>query len=528
MIQRQAITAAAIACIVIVPFIFESHTFSLYKAGDPDFFTYSGARLWVFLAVQFVSGFFVGLAASVRPATGFGMIALAVGILTVSLHYVCDDRQCYYSGPDGFSGIRMGILFFATSTVGLMTGTWASPSVKTTPIEAMIFGTSTAVFLGYYLWALLFATYLPSALGVTVIAISASVPFVLAGLASRQLTNSIRYPINAAATAWAVLSLIFAGFRPTSVVLIAIMLPCALAASAAGFRLSRPAMQENRARSAATASLMLAIFALGAAHPFADGPMSLRLEPASGPLPGPTYYSGAYHESDKYFPTKRVEVEVNLTLFDPLQLRDFLFAGIGAQSPNCCKDGLDYAYRADLLFNASGGFLVGRAWETCDSNIACSGLPWISLMHKSVKPFEDSNGRLVVLAMEWQQDEQTVAWQYKLGGSDWQEFGRFVSPEIENPYFNLGVIPVGNPVFNPPYGNAYFFQAGVSSPDPVPKGGVISFNCPAYYDADGNKLCAGLEPVIGGSSHWKVLWKWGAQGDAKVKVDGSRLTVKLG
>ena len=41
MIQRQAITAAAIACIVIVPFIFESHTFSLYNAGDPEFFTYS-------------------------------------------------------------------------------------------------------------------------------------------------------------------------------------------------------------------------------------------------------------------------------------------------------------------------------------------------------------------------------------------------------------------------------------------------------------------------------------------------------
>jgi len=51
---------AVCAGIVIVPFLFESYTFYLYTIGEPDFFIFSGARLWFFLASELGLGFVLG------------------------------------------------------------------------------------------------------------------------------------------------------------------------------------------------------------------------------------------------------------------------------------------------------------------------------------------------------------------------------------------------------------------------------------------------------------------------------------
>lgn len=74
---------------------------------------------------------------------------------------------------------------------------------------------------------------------------------------------------------------------------------------------------------------------------------------------------------------KKGEVKLELERSDDSVIKeeDFVQAGIGAQSPNCCKDGLDYGYRADILFTEDGRYLVARAWETCDQNMGCSALP---------------------------------------------------------------------------------------------------------------------------------------------------------
>jgi hypothetical protein len=51
---------------------------------------------------------------------------------------------------------------------------------------------------------------------------------------------------------------------------------------------------------------------------------------------------------------------------------NFLAAGVGVQSPNCCKDGLDLAYRTDaLMFSNGNEAVVARAWWACDTNMAC-------------------------------------------------------------------------------------------------------------------------------------------------------------
>jgi hypothetical protein len=111
-----------------------------------------------------------------------------------------------------------------------------------------------------------------------------------------------------------------------------------------------------------------------------------------------------------------------------------------------------------------------------------------------------------MLAMEW--NGRTVDWYFKTSGN-WSKYSSFVPPKIENPYFNLGVIWVGNPNTNPVLQNAYFYQAGVSVSNKEAQYGQITFECPAYYDKQGAKQCVPATAIVGGSSHWKVLWKWG-------------------
>jgi hypothetical protein len=75
-------------------------------------------------------------------------------------------------------------------------------------------------------------------------------------------------------------------------------------------------------------------------------------------------------------------------------------AGVGVQSPNCCKDGLDYGYRADVMLAGDGKrYLGARAWETCDQNVACSGLLWQSKIHEELVPLPEGREPVIFLAM---------------------------------------------------------------------------------------------------------------------------------
>jgi hypothetical protein len=318
--------------------------------------------------------------------------------------------------------------------------------------------------------------------------------------------------------------------RPSSMPLLAVILACGVASTLGGGLIASRALPRSKEKtSGVMIASLLALFSFGASHPFIGGPMNLSTNPDSEILPEPTYYSGAYHQSETYLSTKRVEVKVGLEQFDRYSVKDYLFAGIGAQSPNCCKDGLDYGYRADLFFNKSGTFLAARAWESCDYTVACSGFPWISTMHQEIArlPAEVAS-TVIMLAMEWQPDERTVKWYYGVENV-WEEYSAFLSPEIGNPYFNLGVIPVGNPISNADTGNAFFYQAGIAVPFENSATGTITMSCPAYFDTKGVRHCVELEPIVRGNSHWKALWKWGMQdNESMVETDGSQMKVKLG
>ena len=465
-----AVTVAALVCAVIVPLTFESYTFYLYSIGEPSFFTFSGARLWVFLTALFLSGMTVGLANKLVPLAGAGMAAVAVFIVILLTYHICDSRQCYYAGPDGLGELRLSLLLLSTGVTGVAIGSILRPTTASNVngdgyggASAFVFGTSTCLFLGFFPWALLYASYLSPPSDIAVLALALVVPFFISGMVVRRfLGNSwITALLSSAGAAWLVITVLFVPLRPFSALLSGALLLCALATTVAGFMVGPRAMQQTIRKSVAPPIViviiiiisLLSFFALGATHPSIGGPMNLSIEPEGGLLPQPTLYSGAYHQSDTYFPTKRVDVGIDWQAFGAPSIsdnnddnsnnhRNYLMAGIGAQSPNCCKDGLDYGYRADLLFNGSGVFLVARAWEACDYNIACSGFPWVSLMHQSVIPLpaEATSLGKVSLAMAWQPDGRTAKWYYLSSSLDrgWVEYSEFLSPEIENPYFNPG------------------------------------------------------------------------------------------
>ena len=530
--KRWAITYAALAGAVIVPYIFESFTFHLYTSRDPQFFTFSGARLWVFLISNVLLGFVVGTLKTRHPVILCAIAVAATCVLILLLYHLCEARQCYYPGPDGLGEFRLSALLISATVTGVIVGSVSRPLADRKAVTAVVFGCLGSIFVGFFPWALTFATYLSSELGLVMRAFASSAPFFYSGAVSRLFSKDLKHAIFSALAGWLVLTLLFVSLRPASVLLVFVILGCAIPSALAGFRVASFAMSyaKKERKTLALITGLFGFFILGAVHPFIDAPMSLTVMDDDDLMPKPTSYSVAYHYSENYYSTKRVEVEVNLTQFNIGSVGDFLFAGMGVQSPNCCKDGLDYGYRADLFFNQSGLFLAAWAWETCDINVACSGHPWASEMHQSIVRLpSDAHSETILLAMEWQPDGRTVKWYYGKSAAEWIEYSRFISPEIENPYFNLGVIPVGNPFTNPDTGNAFFFQVGVSEPGSASSAlGSIGFHCPSYYDKDGIKQCVKLEPIGRGNSHWKALWKWGIQDPRTVtETDGSYAKITL-
>lgn len=464
------------------------------------------------------------------------LIAISIGVLISLLYQFCDVRQCYYAGPDGTGSITLGVLLFALATTGLLVGRISTQRFsESRVVNSILFGTVIGVLVGYYPAAFLFGAFLTNELGLGMLIFGSALSFFFAGMVSSLFSHKKRHAMCCAAAAWGILAALFSNpSHTTAAPLLALVLLAGTPAAVLGF-ISTAWFTSTRKKRVHTIMFptIIASFALGAVHPFLDAPMNLSTDDGSQSIIGrPTYYAGAYQQSEGYFGTKRVEVQVNLKDLDRSYVKDFILAGIGAQSPNCCKDGLDYGYRADLLLTEPQIFLVARAWETCDQNVACSGFPWISVMHERIVPLPMESDEYIMLAMEWQRDDRTVNWYYGTKAGNWSIYSSFSSPEIENPYFNLGILPVGNPLTNPDTGNAFFYQAGISVPEwPfVVREQVISFKCPAYYDRQGVRHCVEeMTPIKAGNSHWKVLWKWGApmENTVSVTTDGSNVTIVL-
>jgi membrane protein DedA with SNARE-associated domain len=574
-----------IALVLVIPWLFETITFQHYLANNPDFFTYSGARLPFFIVSLIVLGYFAGINISRNGKFmiyAAGCIAATLALI-IALYQVCEPRQCYYVGPDGLGEVRFATMLSSCSLLGLVLGArrrsftekGSAGQVESNTIQHLhsvnpyLAATVVTIFVGIYPASLLYNVPSESMFRLALFTYYVSVPFVLGGFTFAQLFNGRPNNIRLIFQSMASQGILYLLFVPSEVLThgggmamgsmlaqFAVTVALSIASGVAGAQIGnfyynhgRRTLLKASTRRVTTihSTAVFVCFAIFALHPIFLAPIDLMpnseqlltgedgIEKILSPVSKPMYYIAAAN-NEHYFPTKRLEVELNFASVSrnaSEQVPSFLLAGLGAQSPNCCKDGLDYGYRVDVLLSSEGQqFLLARAWETCDQNAACSGFPWRSLMHESIVPLANPSNSLD-LAMEWGVDDRTVNWYFRMSDTAaWTNFSSFRTPEIENPFFNLGVISVNNVLLTSLYGSVNFFQTGVATLTNGPSSfdsSQITFECPAYYDFDGKKQCFSImEQVRPGNTQWKVLWGWGLdRTNASIEILDDKIMVQL-
>ena len=205
----------------------------------------------------------------------------------------------------------------------------------------------------------------------------------------------------------------------------------------------------------------------------------------------------------------------NTTISQSADPNNFLAAGVGDQSPNCCKDGLDLAYRADVIeFSNGTEAVLARAWWACDVNMACGGYSWQQLLHiGSMQLPKGTLSNWVELEMNWT-SSHNIQWFYRVhydnnrSMSSWILYNSFTPPKIQNHYWDAGLFYVGEG--NQPVDYAYFYQFGVTSAYPITNGNWHVFvQCPNIV-LNGSRSCIPAAAYINGSqSFWKVLYTFG-------------------
>ena len=128
-------------------------------------------------------------------------------------------------------------------------------------------------------------------------------------------------------------------------------------------------------------------------------------------------YSGGYLAIPRVV-SQSVGINVSLgntTISQNEYPNDFLAAGVGDQSPNCCKDGFDLAYRADVIeFSNGTEAVLARAWWACDYIMACGGYSWQQLLHLgSLDLPAGALSNWIELQMNWT-NSQDIQWFYRI------------------------------------------------------------------------------------------------------------------
>lgn len=499
------------------PLLFELYTFQLYLLTEPSYFAFSGARLWFFLFAMISAGFIIGRTHKFYYNTTALGLGVASFLLILVVYQFCDYRQCYYSGGDGLGWIRVWVLLFATLLASIVASrTFRHDRIGTNPYLLTLFISAVVIFLNYYVIALLYGIFNAYPVTLFLLVYASTVPFFIGGLVTVFFTGKIVHAVISSVMASIVLLSLFFWLQ-TNNLLPVVIIPAGIVSSVLGYKFSKRILTKFwwKNNKVLIFVCILAPFFITAIHPFVDAPMNLSIYDSGQTLYSfPTYYTGAYY-GDNYFSTNRVETGIILENISQYNLKNgnFFSAGMGVQSPNCCKDGLDYGYRADILFSENGRYLLARAWETCDQNIACSGTPWQSKIHETIVPLNIEKDK-VELAMEIGKD-RIARWYYKTPDAEWTLYSTFKIPEIENAHFNIGEFKqIGAFAFlsNPPSGSAHFYQFGYAASNETLVGGkpLLRFTCPAYYTSDSVKHCiSNIETIEDANSHWKVLWKWG-------------------
>jgi hypothetical protein len=535
---------AAAALIAVVPsYLVERVTEYYFLTSNPVFFVWSGDRAPLFILSVLVGAVVAG---AVVESLAEAIAAYSTGIVVLlALVYVaCEPRVCYSPGMDGLEPLRVAFFFWSLGVVGAAAGTLARAMpdaergwsggirdlvVPAAAMSAIAYYPVMFTFAGTRLLAPLDPFPLLVVVALTSLAVAARVS------RARERKLGVIVPILASALLILMASGIARAYFGEVLPIAGALVGVGGASSAIGAVLgsgpkvgAAPSFRSRLVRSDGLmwASVIIVLIMMVAFVP--DATANAAPQTGSGaPVFGPMVYAGGFMPGNFSRPVGvAATVSFAGTNVSSIQPDNFLAAGIGAHSPHCCVDGIDFGYRFDVfLYHDGSERLVAAAWEICDWNMACGGHSWQDLMF-----FSDGTANLqlqsnVRLSLEWQ--NRTVLWTFSVDQGPVQQFAIFDPQAQENPYFHVGTlgnIP-GNPVpphlvypqglvnliSSPQASGFYFYQYGMSSRYPIGHGGwQVSFSCPSYSLKGLEWQCLShSDSVQGDQSYWKVFWRWG-------------------
>jgi hypothetical protein len=525
------------------PIIFEKITYYYYSIASSEFGTFSVDRFWFdigwFCVAGAVSAVIAGRdsKAAVLPSL-FGSLAFTV---VAYIPPLCTMKECYFSSPDGLGPVRDFLFFGALGVItsAAMMKSWrgaekskfdlpfqlgvtalAGFALSFFPVTHIFAGVSDNYPLNYLQWFL------------------AGAPAGLAGsmwLLDRGTLRGIGYELFAGLSGVILavaLSVILpcedcSGYSLSVVSIILLAATFCIPAILLEFVWRRQNSLASRFATAKrvpaiiTASTIVVVILLLVLMSFEGTYQMSVVNSFSGVSNsdfsqlevGHTFvYSGGYLAIPRVV-SQSVGINVsfgNTSISEVHYPGNFLAAGVGDQSPNCCKDGLDLAYRADAIeFSNGTEAVLARAWWACDYVMACGGYSWQQLLH--IGWLNLPSGALsnwVELRMNWTSSGD-IQWFYRLEnkGASWILYDSFVPPKIQNHYWDAGLLGAGNP----PIGYALFFQFGVSSAYPINNGNwQVYVQCPNIV-LNGVRECLPAASYINGMhSFWKIFYTFGA------------------
>jgi hypothetical protein len=532
------------------PVLFEKVDFYFHLAHQPDsYYALSGDRLLVDLASFAIWG--IVAAYLLRPRWGIIQIALNALLVWVLFYVACPiygpggvwQPECYNVGPDGLVGFRLAGIMFCYGALPVLVNVASRGDAldrRIRPALAVVSGTILSVVMIWFPLSAWFSgvTYLPLFLIFQTVLL-VGVPQIATGILAARIGRSLRVGAVSGIVSLLFVSAVYwtpqcPGCDRTSLFLfVPLWAIFALLGSITELglplRLRLPKLSgwlgivrmEDVRRVGLALVITVCLWTL-VAREFWDPSIlyasSMSASPGELTIGQPFYpYVGGYYNSTQYR-ICCVEIGVSISMANPRLLApdNFLLAGMGVQSPNCCVDGWDFGWRADVFLLPNGSLIIsGSSWETCDGNGNCGGYMWEHLWYHTQTTLNPRNiSTPIYLRMQWEpvtvdgQPRSLVNWYYNTTGVPWTKFGSYLPDRRLGTYFDIGLS--GGPASEIPEGSAFLYQFGVASKLPV-AGWSVSLFYPSFQYQGSWRTMERANIVQGDFSYWKVNYRWGGR-----------------
>src|SRR5215467_9770135 len=113
-------TGIVLLLAVLPSYAVERFTEYLFLTSSPDFFTWSGLRVELFISSMLLAAVIAGYLLDGLPVAAAYTSAI---LILLSLFFVfCRPRVCFNAGPDRLEPLRMGYFFSCLGLVGVSAG----------------------------------------------------------------------------------------------------------------------------------------------------------------------------------------------------------------------------------------------------------------------------------------------------------------------------------------------------------------------------------------------------------------------